>query len=435
MALVFPRSSFGAINSEMVRQHLCFQAPPPDPRRPDEAPPPILFYDIEGPNIRLPLFYGAAFARASNIQPLPSTHATAKFKFTGTLRDYQVEIAGEAWGQLQEHRTTTLAVYPGAGKTIIGAELAARAGLLTVVLLPPREVLCGQWKKTFCDHTTASVWIVGEPQPAEANVIICMSSRVDQLPAAYRACFGFMIVDEAHMHCTPGGVHPLLAFSPRYIVAETATLERTDGMHAMIHATCGAHSVVRKMEKSFTVTKVMTGIKPARQMTYQGRVDWAALERSLVNHAGRNALIVDIVAANASYKVLVLTSQIAHARQLHAAIKARGIPTDYLVGGKKTYSDSRALVGTMSKIGTGFDEATSCPDYSGERINLVILTCSIKKHARLEQNVGRAFRSESPNVIHLVDDDTIIASHWTSSRKWYIEHGGTINETRLHLDE
>ena len=100
--------------------------------------------------------------------------------------------------------------------------------------------------------------------------------------------------------------------------------------------------------------------------------------------------------------------------------------TEVLCGKKKSYIESKVLIGTMSKIGTGFDQSSACENYSGKRFNLLILTSSIKKESMLEQNVGRVFRDSNPIVYHLVDNDPIIISHWYIARKWYIKNGGII---------
>jgi len=108
-----------------------------------------------------------------------------------------------------------------------------------------------------------------------------------------------------------------------------------------------------------------------------------------------------------------------------------GESVDSMAGTKSTYSDSRILVGTISKIGTGFDEKTACPNFNGVRINMLILCTSIKKASLLEQSIGRVFRAEMPVVIDLVDDNPILKRHWKERQKWYISRNGTIKTIKM----
>ncbi len=109
-------------------------------------------------------------------------------------------------------------MYPGFGKTILGASLASRVKLMTVILVH-REILTVQWKKTFEDFTTAKVWIVGEKNPpSECDVIICMDTRWHLIPKFMKDACGFLIIDEAHAFCTPTHVGCLLAFHPKYMI-------------------------------------------------------------------------------------------------------------------------------------------------------------------------------------------------------------------------
>jgi superfamily II DNA or RNA helicase len=374
--------------------------------------------------IRLPHKFASALTKqfANNMRfPL------APLNFSGNLFEHQVPVEEEAWNHLCKYATTTLGLYPGFGKTILGAKLASRLGLITCILVT-REFLTKQWAKTFQDFTDAKTWIVGERAPAVANVIICMDTRVDKLPEAYRKKIGLLIIDEAHMFCTPHHVKTLLAFEPRYVIAETATLDREDGMHLMIQLICGNHIIKQEMKKPFNVYKILTQCVPEKKANKQGRTDWAALTRSIMQNEERNNLILRLVITNLHMKILILTSQVEHTKLLCAMIQEQNVTCDFMASTKKTYNDSRVLVGTLSKISTGFDEATACPDFEGERINLVILVCSIKKHGLLEQSVGRGFRSANPNVMVLVDDCTIIKAHWYKMRSWFISRGGTIHQ-------
>jgi hypothetical protein len=430
MAYALKRSSISPEIENTIRSRLCLQPDVPKSKYNRAAQPePVLFYRNDNDVIHLPYLFAASLLQICPNIDINFPRVT--IDFTGKLRENQISVESESWDQLQSLGTSTIGVDPGFGKTVLGAKLSSRAKLLTVVFVH-REILTVQWKKTFEDNTNAGVWVVGDKNPPSAcDVIICMDTRWNLIPKHMRDMVGFLIIDEAHAFCTPTHVDALLAFHPKYILAETATLERDDGMHAMIIAICGDHGVYRENNKPFAVIKINTNTKPVRKLNYQGGVDWAALVRVTLLDERRNKIILNLVAANPNNTVLILTSLVDHAMLLNECLVKMGISCDYMCGNRKSYNDCRVLVGTTSKIGTGFDQATACPNYSGKRFDLLILSCSIKKYAMLVQNVGRVFRADYPTIMHLVDNDDIYKNHWYKARRWFLRRGGSISEHNI----
>ena len=391
----------------------------------NNTPNPVIFYQFIDQTIHLPMSFAK---KLLNINNDDNNFAKTSLTFTGNLRDYQIAVEEEAWNQLLENRSTTLGLYPGFGKTILGAKLAARTQLLTVILVT-NTILLGQWKKTFEDNTNAQVWIVGENHPPpKCNVIICMDTRYEHIPIETRNLVGMVIIDEAHLFCTPTRATALLAFHPKYVIIESASLERDDEMESMIYAIAGTHNILRLSEKPFTVYKVITNIKPERKKNKMGGVDFLKLQQTTLFDERRIDIIVNMIKINLNFKILILTSLVDHALLLHGKLDFLKISCDFLCGSKKGYSDSNVLIGTMSKIGTGFDPATSCPNYNGSPFDLLFLVSSIKKESMLVQNVGRCFRADFPTVMHFVDDDDIYKNHWYRAKKWYNKRNGTVIE-------
>lgn len=427
MAVAIKRSSISDAATNSIRTGLCFQPDVPYSKyNRDQTLEPILFYRVHGDTVHLPyLFAASLFQTTPNIDiPYPITDLT----FTGKLRDQQIDVDEECWKQLERYGTSTLGLSPGYGKTILGAKAGTRAKVPMCVLVH-REILTIQWKKTFQDFTNGHVWVVGESNPPPmCNVIICMDTRWHLIPQAMRDAIGFLVIDEAHAFCTPGRVDCLLAFHPKYILLESASLERDDGMHAMMYAIAGSHGILRDSNKSFNIMKIKTNMTPVRKQNRMGGTDWASLVRDTAFDQRRNQIILNLVAANPQYKILILTALKDHATLLHDALQGMNITSDYLCGTKRGYVDSQVLVGTVSKIGTGFDPATSCPTYAGKPFDLLILTCSMKKYAMLVQNIGRVFRAEFPTVMYLYDNDDIFKSHWYKVIKWCKSRGGILSE-------
>lgn len=433
MAYSIKRSNISDEQTKIIRKLLYFIPKMKDSSFQDSSPvKSIGFYIVKNDIVHLPyLFASSLFQIIPNIN---ISYPVINIEFTGKLRDYQIPVEEKSWEQMQQFGTSTLCVYPGFGKTILGAKLASRIKLLTVVLVN-REILTVQWKKTFTDNTNTSVWVIGEKNPpSNYNIIICMNSRWDKIPEEIRDYVGFLIIDEAHSFCTAGNVECLLSFHPKYILIESASLERDDGMEQMMYSIVGKHGVFIKSQFSFQVYKVVTGVKPVREHSKQGKVKWDILVKTTLFNDRRNNIILNLILINIERKILVLTSLKEHSTLLYEVLKSRNISVDFLCGNRKSYTDSKILIGTTSKIGTGFDPATSCETYDGKPFDLLLLVCSMKKESMLIQNIGRIFRSDFPIVYHFVDDDTIYTSHWYIARKWYIARGGIIKDIKIPLN-
>ncbi len=429
MSVRIPRDSLNDIQKKRLASNLTFQPKGNFMTEKMGISPgdPVFMYTVDGDEVIIP--YTFATKLTGGLSNISLEYPRAYMKFTGSLRNHQTSIVDEAKVQLNTYGTTLLNLYTGCGKTIMAAYLACGARYVTVVLINA-TVLNPQWLSTFKDHTNATIWVVGETQPEDIpDVIISMSGRVGKIPEFMRKAVGTVIIDESHKFCTPSSVGPLLRFQPRFVIACSATPKREDGMHRMIESIIGTHEVYRPLDKPFTVTYFRTGIKPVLEQTKQGIMNWSACVKSLSEDPTRNHYIVETVMANQDSKILILTWQTAHVIILQKMLEARGVKVAVMMKNTKKYSDSQVLIGTVQKIGTGFDEATTCGDFGGVRINMLLLVGSTKSDTLLFQLAGRAFRAAMPHIVDFVDDVPCIAKrHWPVRRKWYEENGGTITE-------
>jgi superfamily II DNA or RNA helicase len=297
------------------------------------------------------------------------------------------------------------------------------------IIFLTNTTLIKQWLDTFKNFTQATVWVVGEAFPSKpVNVVICMDGRFDKLPAAFVSGIGVVVYDEAHTFCTNGRINCLLGVTPKYIIAASATMHRPDDMISMMHAVVGEHNVYEISQKPFNVYKYNTGINIPIVKNRQGKPDYSKVLDAQVENEARNGLIYDLVEQHANDKILIMCKYVKHVKKLYEELKRRGKSVDYMAGTKSKYNDSQILIGTISKIGTGFDEKAACDDFNGFRINVVILACSIKSIGLLEQVAGRGFRSDFPQIYYLIDENTIIQNHWRGAVPWFKSRNGTIKE-------
>lgn len=395
----------------------------------DTPADPIYFYQTTSTHINIP--YMTASTVLQMIPNEDKVFKSVNMDFTGTLRDYQISIHQEMKEQLDNYGTTLAGLNPGAGKTILAARCCSDYKLLTAVLVT-QTILVDQWKKTFENHTTSKVWIVGEKEPPVYDVIICMDQRWQKIPDDIRRLVGTLVIDEAHLFCTPSRIGCLLAFQPYYIILETATLERDDELHQMMYAIAGTHGVFRESTKPFYVHKILTNVKVERKLNRQRKTDFGKLQKETLLDTRRLDIIYNFVKHHKEASILILTKSKEHVRLLQDEISTFD-SCDSFYGNKKSYNDCRILIGTDKKIGTGFDQETFCKSLNYKRFDLLILAFSIKKYQVLIQTVGRIMRSEIPYVFHLVDDDPIFHNHWQKCQKWYKARNATM--TIFNIDD
>jgi hypothetical protein len=415
---------------------------------------PIQFYftkDYNGTKyVHLPFQFGNKLM--NTILNLNNTYPQRSFKFTGTLRDYQMVDMTEACDHLTKVCTTTLNFSTGAGKTMCSAFLStAFPKQFVTMILVNNTVLLEQWRKTFLENTTAKVWVVGEEtEPKEWDVVICMDTRVEKLTETQVLSIGVLIIDEIDRLTTPSRVTPLLSTVPKYIIGLTATLGmRADGLDTMIYALVGTHAVVRNLEKKITLYKLNTAYVPPVERTSRG-TNWNLVTEWLYKCDDRNKLIVDFVLRHWDHKIMILcklTDKLPHTKVLHDMIVEQGnlcklgkierkdysqdpqdYTVDYLGGKKKTFKNCRILIGGVKKMGVGFDDA-SADDFDGVRINMLVMVNSIKDKSLLTQVLGRV-RDPNPIIVYPVDDNTTIKTHFRASKKYVTDRNGVIIDVK-----
>lgn len=363
-------------------------------------------------------------------------------KFHATLREYQKKPIAEAYAQLQKNSTTTLGLYTGWGKTMAGVYLAAKANGV-IMVLSHRGIIADSWVTTveIClPQLVDSLCYVGkfeakreipiprkceQPTPAETacglcqgctgpqlttpSIIICLDGRIHKVPKHVREAVMVTIIDEADLFCTPERVECLLSTEPKFVIAETATLTRPDGMESMIYSLVGKEGVFREPEKPYRIYRIKTGIKVPLTQGKRG-LDFNDMTKKLIHSDERNQQAVDCVVCNPHRKVIIFVRQKEHIPLLGELLKAKGIEYATLFGNQSTYKDSRVLIGTIPKMGVGFDEKNACPDFQGRTSDLLILLTSIAELKVFIQVKGR-LRCNDPVVFYFEDNLAVVKKH------------------------
>lgn len=314
--------------------------------------------------------------------------------------------------------------------TIMGAWLAYILGYMTLIYMH-RGTIMQQWLVTFlkCIPGLAGrIWLVGERYPELTGppaVILCMDGRYDAIPANIMDMVGTLIIDEAHLFCTPSRVGPLLRPRPRYIIAETATPERDDDMHLMIQSIVGTHGIFMTSKDPYIVVQLETNILVEETKNKFG-TNYDLLCKELCANPQRNEMAINIVKTNPQHKFMILTKLADHVRLLELLFQMAQIRVGTLYRNKSDYSDSQVLIGTMPKMGVGFDEENACKDFQGVKSNVLILMGSVKKYQQYEQYRGRVMRASAPIVIWFNDRNKTVRNHLKQLEEWIGKTNGTL---------
>lgn len=393
----------------------------------------VKMYYTHNKQVHLPYRFACAYKQTIFNQDLkyPKIFAKREGNFSGKLLDRQTEPFKQAIEYLKEYQTVTIALYPGFGKTFIGTMLSWYLNRKTCVLVH-RENVGKQWVKTFRNYFNLPeeevVFVDNKEISDNFKVLVCMDGRVDKIKKEHKREIGTLIIDEAHCFCAPSKVKPMLSFSPKYTIAETATPVKENGMHKMIQSICGTHYIRKISNKPYKFYLIQTNLEFATEGEHN---PFGQLVTKQCTSLERNQLILDILLQNQKYKTIIATSRTEHCKTLKSMIEEKGMESSELYGNKKNYKTKNILIGTGSKMGVGFDEANFCDDFDGRASDLLIICYTFASWAPFEQVRGRGMRAETPTVIMLNDQHNITKKHFRQIKKWVRETNGEVIEMNL----
>lgn len=355
-------------------------------------------------------------------------------KFTGKLRQDQQEDMIKAVEILKRYGSAVLQLPTGYGKTVIATYLPSVLRMKTL-FTTIRVSLLESMRKTIADFSSLrSYTISGEINEQEfqnADIILCGRENLTKLSEDQKSKIGILILDEAHSFCTKKSMDYFLTIHPRYVIAMSATPDRASGMGSMLDVMCGPHRVVRELSASFRVVRAKTGVTIPTIKRPDGKADWAALQKSVMSNSVINEKIINYILQNKDKKILVLAWNKQHINVLYKMLLEKGETVDYMTGTKQSYKNGRILLGTISKISTGFDEKNTCVDFDNTRLNMLILLGSTKDISLLTQMSGRVFRSADSVIVDVVHNNPILSGHWYIRKKWYDQRAGIVETIEL----
>lgn len=399
------------------------------PLIPDHIP--LKCYDVIDGYVHIPFLFYYKLCSKFGV-PVTNDAVSGKecaFNFTGKLRDYQEPLIKSAISQLTEHSTTSLWLPPGYGKTAMGMYLGSNFTTNKPMLIAIcKTPLIRSWEGTVREFTDASMYIVPTGtidlvKLRAAKVIIAMDTRLKKLPSDFRA--GVVIIDEAHMWVSgTNRIMCVLRMVCDYVILESATPELKNGMNRLLTLIAGKHNVSSDYTVAVKLIKVNTRINP--KLETENSIH--ELRTKIMLSDGYTDHIIHQVKQFPNEKVLVLTWMCKHVSMIMEKLTENNIPAIDYFGNKKGYIDQNVIVGTLQKVGVGFDEIFLASEYNGKRISVVILPMSIKDLSFFTQAIGRTFRSDSPTFVLFIDSHFICKSHWKQNLIWVNKHNVKIDE-------
>ena len=407
-------------------------------------PPPFKVFRKSKKGLCVPRFYGLEkFGPPVEDRRPEPTMMSSNVKFLGKLRDETYQNEALAKGLEAGHGILSLDC--GFGKTVTAIALACRLGYRTMVVVH-KEFLANQWEekiKQFCPNAT-----IGRVQQnklqTDCDFVIAMlqslSTREYQ-PSDFDS-IGTMIVDEAHHICAKVFSQSLFKLCPKHIYGLSATPERKDGLTKVLHWFIGPtfFSAFRENQRQVEVFPIKYECPLYNEMPplqRNGKLSLVNMITELVEHPGRNAMIVKLVRDiyNQGRKLLVLSDRRFHCEFLHNKFsKSSGL---YMGGMKQEKLDESAekpiIFATFSQAHEGLDIPA---------LDTVILATP---KSDIKQSVGRILREtpgkkNDPHIYDIIDNWSILNAMYYKRSKVYRDCGfnvprvkGSVEETRDSL--
>ncbi len=334
--------------------------------------------------------------------------------FFGELRGQQPE----AVAAILEHDIGVLCAPTAFGKTVVAANIIAKRGVNTLVLVH-RQQLLDQWRErlgVFLDLPAKSIGQISSGKVSCSGVVdvalIQSLNRKGEVKDVV-ADYGQVIVDECHHLSAVSFETVMKQVKAKYITGLTATPIRKDGHQPIIHMQCGAIRFRVDLKKAIQASPFSHLVVPRAtefQVGSNGELTIQDLYSGMIADPSRNQMIVaDVLAAvQAGRSPLVLTHRTEHLAALDSALS--GI-ADVIVlkggMGKKQRKEAsgqiaaagnekpRIILATGSYIGEGFDDS---------RLDTLFLTMPISWRGTLQQYVGRLHRIHHGKTVVRVYD-------------------------------
>jgi superfamily II DNA or RNA helicase len=373
------------------------------------------------------------------VSPTGAGHEVAT-GFLGELRTEQEEVRNSAYQHLQTTGSTIISAQPGFGKTIVSIELICALNVPALILVKQTTV-ANQWIESIAKYAPTKrvtklsskkfepcfdIYIANPVLFKEDNnAFFFHRNKLDVLQK-----IKFLVVDELHQVVSKKNHKAFFKVSPDYFLGLSATPYRpeNDPMTKAISLFFGDKIVKTPFFKKHTVYIIKTNFSPQFKINiFTKQLDWNQVLASQATNVSRNRKIIECLKRFPDRIWLVLVKRVEHAKILNEMLKESNLQSSVLTGTTKTFDkNTKILIGTTCKIGTGFDHSP---------INSLIVASDCVEY--FEQFLGRCMRTPTvePIVVDFEDSFIPLINHLCIRITKYKACGGDIIYENICLPE
>lgn len=328
--------------------------------------------------------------------------ASPSYSFRGALRESQQEAVDE----ILKHDLGVLSAPPGFGKTVIGAQLIAKRGCSTLVLVHRKELL-DQWiarLSTFLGIEPKEIGRIGagknKPNGILDVAMIQSLVRKDEVSDVV-AGYGQVIVDECHHLPAVSFERVLNEVKARYVVGLTATPYRRDGHQPIIHMQCGPvrYKVHPKSEEAGAQFKHQLTCRTTSFSMEDPDASIQQIYAALVSDELRNVLVLADVrqAINEGRSPVLLTERKEHLDILTESLQGE-VKHLIVLSGRLSAKERRETMARLAAIPAGEVRLIAATGrYLGEgfddpQLDTLILAMPFSWKGTIVQYAGRLHR-------------------------------------------
>ena len=321
--------------------------------------------------------------------------------------------------EIDGNRRFLLGDFTVTHNTITSINLACNIKMKTLVVVN-KIVLIKQWKESIEKFSSGKIQILDSKSEFdnECDFYIMNGVNIPKMGHTFFNKIGLLLVDECHTIMAEQISYLMNYIQPRYLIGLSATPYRNDGLNILLDLYFGSNKIHKPLHHPHKVFLVYTEFSPKMETTINGKVDYNSILDSISLSEQRNEIIVNIVKNHPTRIFLILVKRIVQGEYLNKRLLEENEYVDTLLGNKQTFDkNARILIGTASKVGTGFDH---------KKLDSLILGAPIKDY--YIQVMGRIMRTKdnTPIVFDLVDKNPILLKHYKLRKETYNETGGKI---------
>lgn len=379
----------------------------------------LTVYNIDNDNnVYLPYFY--CRDKLKIYPKVKNEYPQTTIKFKGELTKEQRIIKTETVNLLNKQGCCILALYTGFGKTCLSLYIASKLSLKTLYI-NNRITIIEQLKESIEKFTYSKVQIIqpGNKLDKNCDFYIINAINVPKFKYEFFEDIGTLIVDEIHNMLSEVLSTSLFYINPKYLIGLSATPYRKDGLDVLFDLYFGTEKIIRTLNRYHKVYKIETPFVPKIETTIDGKLDWGTILNSQAENKERNEKIIKILKKYNDRVFIVICKRVSQIKYLEQRLLEENENISALYGNRKKYDKtSRIIIGTIQKLGTGFDNP---------RTNALLLATDIESY--FIQTLGRSMRTPTvePIIFDIVDKFPRLNKHWLTRKDVYLSHGGEIS--------